>query len=60
MKNTITAILSALIVFIFIQALGVYIMGGFDSQTIFSKLNTAIVAVIFSIGTMAIIKNTKE
>ena len=60
MKNTRIAMLSALIVFIFIQALGVYIMGGFDSQTIFSKLNTSIVAVIFSIGTMAIIKNTNE
>jgi hypothetical protein len=60
MNNTRAAILSALVVFIIIQALGIYIMGGFDRQTIFSKLNTCLLAVIFSIITLAIIKNTKK
>lgn len=41
-------LLSALAAFLFIMFLGMYIMGGYDHQTVYSKLTSSVIGICFA------------
>ena len=41
-------LLSALAAFLFIMFLGMYIMGGYDHQTVYSKLASSVIGICFA------------
>jgi hypothetical protein len=49
-KSPLKTILIFLITFFFIQLCGIYIMGGFEHQTIQSKLVSVLIGIVFGLA----------
>lgn len=52
-------LLSALAAFLFIMLLGMYIMGGYDHQTVTSKLASSVIGICFA-GLVVIAVKSEE